>query len=744
MTESHKKEIASSYQKWLAILVLIAFVIATLFLWITQTKLSEKSVIDLMKLNMLDVKQDIVDASDRNLLELTKIITNELDFTPEIDNETLEMLKRRYEVAEINVIDKNGIITHSTHDDFINYDMASGSQSAEFLQILDGEDHLVQKYQPTTYDPGLWRKYAAADLKRKDGFVQVGYDAKMFREDIDSVVVGITRNRHVGTNGSIIIADSDSYILSSRNGSEGKTLESIGVTIDRSKTPAGEIFLANVYGVSSYCVYQNVEGYCAVAVIPQEEAVLSRNVSVGATLGVELVVFAALFVMVSVLTKKLIVRNLQRINNKLTEITNGNLDAVVDVRSHIEFSKLSDDINTTVNTLKRYIQDAEARIDAELEFAKTIQAASLPSVFPPYPNRREFDIWASMDPAKEVGGDFYDFYFVNDNTLAFLIADVSGKGIPAAMFMMSSKSVIKSFAEAGREIQDIFIESNNDFCSGNDTGMFLTAWLGFLNIDTGVLKMVNAGHCPPVIRRANGKFEYLKVRSGMPLAVMEGLKYRPYEIQLSAGDEIFLYTDGVTEACSSDEQFYGEDRLLDVLNRNIDVQADSLCKAVKEDIDKFVGEAEQFDDITMLSFKYNGAPAPDVITLEADIKNIDIATEFVTERLEAAECPMKIQTQVCVCIDEIFSNIANYAYGDEKGDVTIKLLVKKEPAMMQLTFVDSGSPFNPLLAKEPDTTLGIEERGIGGLGIHLVKKMMTNVSYSHIDGRNILVMEKAF
>lgn len=348
------------------------------------------------------------------------------------------------------------------------------------------------------------------------------------------------------------------------------------------------------------------EGYRIIAVIPRSEAALSRNVSVGITTAMQIMVFTALFAMIYVLVKRLVVNNIYKINGSLSAITEGNLDTVVDVRSHQEFGALSNDINATVDTLKRYIADAAARIDAELAFAKAIQHSALPSVFPPYPNRREFDIWAAMHTAREVGGDFYDFYFVDEDTLAFLIADVSGKGIPAAMFMMTAKTLLKSYAESGMSVEQVFTSANEKLCEGNEAGMFVTAWMGFLNVKTGLVTYANAGHNPPLVRHADGGFAYLRSRPGFVLAGMEGIRYRRNELQLQPGDMIYLYTDGVTEATDAHQALYGETRLLELLDRSAGADAQALCTAVKEDVDAFVGEAPQFDDITMLCLAYHG------------------------------------------------------------------------------------------------------------------------------------------
>ena len=607
--EKKKTKIAHAFQKWLLVLVAIAFLATTAFLWLIQTRLSVNNAIGLLTLNLSDVREDIIDASDENLLGLTGDVAAEINAMDEITGDVLYALMTQYDVTEINVINADGMIVATTHPAFLGYDMSSGMQSAEFLVLLEGQNAYVQSYQPTSDDPTISRKYGGVVLER-GGFVQVGYGAERFQRDIDEFVVGVTRNRHVGEGGCIIIVDEDWNIVSDRHGNEGNNLDTTGLWIDTAVMLENQVFTSDVYGQKSYCMYQTSEGYRIVAVMPQSEAALSRNVSVGVTTAMQIVVFAALFVMIFVLVKKLVVNNIYQINNSLSAITEGKLDTVVNVRSHAEFDELSNDINSTVDTLKRYIEDAAARIDAELAFAKAIQHSALPSVFPPYPGRHEFDIHAAMFTAKEVGGDFYDFYFVDDDTLAFLIADVSGKGIPAAMFMMQSKTLLKNCAESGMSVEQVFTTANRKLCEGNDAGMFVTAWMGLLNVKTGALTFANAGHNPPLLKRADGSFEYLKTKAGLVLAGMEGIRYRKNELQLNPGDVIYLYTDGVTEATDAGEKLYGEARLQRLLNSRMIDSAKDLCEAVKEDVDAFVGQAEQFDDITMLCIHYNGEVTP--------------------------------------------------------------------------------------------------------------------------------------
>lgn len=600
------KNISQSFQRFLLVCVTAGFLMTTVFTWALQTELAKNEASELVKLNIEDVREDILDASNKNLLELTKKIASRLNSAEKADSALLNELGKEFDIAEINVIDSRGIITASTYENFLEYDMRGGSQSAEFLVLLDGKTkEYVQNYQPTSSDPTISRKYAGIVLN-DGGFVQVAYDAERFQKDIDDVVVGVTRNRHVGENGCIIIAGEDWNIVSDRHGNEGKNLDVSGVYIDRSTMPEGDLFNAVVYDDDAICSYIVSEGYYIVAVLPRTEAMFSRDISVYITVFMEFVVFGMLFIVVYFLIKKLVVDNMAKINRSLAKITSGNLDTVVDVRTNEEFASLSDDINSTVLTLKRYIAEAAARIDKELEFAKTIQHSAIPTVFPPYPGHSEFDIYAAMDTAKEVGGDFYDFFFVGENKLGFLIADVSGKGIPAAMFMMTAKTIIKGYAESGKSVDEVFTIANEKLCESNEAGMFVTAWFGVLDLLTGKVEFVNAGHNPPLVRHKDSTFDYLKSKPSFVIAGMEGMKYRRNEFFLSPGDEIYLYTDGVTEATDSENRLYGEERLVRFLNTLHGLSGEEICHAVKADVADFVGDAPQFDDITMLYLKYNG------------------------------------------------------------------------------------------------------------------------------------------
>ena len=282
------------------------------------------------------------------------------------------------------------------------------------------------------------------------------------------------------------------------------------------------------------------------------------------------------------------------------------------IKTGDEIEELCDSIKHMEQDITEYISSIttitaeKERIGAELNIATDIQASMLPSIFPAFPDKKEIDIYATMTPAKEVGGDFYDFFFVDKKHLALVIADVSGKGVPAALFMVISKILIKNFAQTGIGPKEILEKTNNKLCETNEAEMFVTVWLGIINIEDGHMVCANAGHEYPTIKRANGEFEIFKDSHGFVLAGMEDLTYKEYDIQLEKDDVVFVYTDGVAEATNEDGELFGMDRTLRALNKEIPDTLEGLLKNVKSDIDEFVGNAPQFDDFTMLGFKYKG------------------------------------------------------------------------------------------------------------------------------------------
>ena len=385
-----------------------------------------------------------------------------------------------------------------------------------------------------------------------------------------------------------------------------------------------------------------------------------------------------------------------------------------------------------------------ASTEMELGVATKIQANMLPNTFPFMPERTEFDLYASMTPAKDVGGDFYDFFMVDYNHLAMVIADVSGKGIPAALFMMVSKILVKNTVMSGKSPGETLAAVNDQICANNREEMFVTVWLGILNLEDGTLVTANAGHEYPIIKTPDGDFELHKTKHSFVIGGMSGLKFKETTMKLEPGTKLFVYTDGVPEAENEDEEQYGLDRFVDVLNNNKDAEPQKLLEAVTGDVGLFTQDQPQFDDLTMLCIHYKGKERTGMkeLTIEAAVENIEVVTDFVSYELEQLDCPLKASTQIMIAIDEIFGNIARYAYSPDIGKATVQLNVEKDPLSVIIVFIDNGKPFNPLEQADPDIHASVQERKQGGLGIFLVKKTMNMVEYEYKDGKNILTIKK--
>ena len=306
-----------------------------------------------------------------------------------------------------------------------------------------------------------------------------------------------------------------------------------------------------------------------------------------------------------------ITRPISVLTEDINTVGDGNLSYVSDIHTGDEIEELSRSFERMTAELRDYIDNLsrvtaeKERIGAELDVATKIQASMLPCIFPAFPGRAEFDIFASMQPAKEVGGDFYDFFLIDDHTLAVVIADVSGKGVPAALFMVIAKTLIKNNAQFGKSPKEVFETVNNLLCANNDAGMFVTSILGYLDIPTGKLTFVNAGHNPPLLR-SGACFDWLITKPGFVLAGMDDMFYRQHEIVMKPGDELFLYTDGVTEAMNREDELFGDPRLLETANRHLDLPLKEFTVSIKREIDRFAGGVEQADDITMLALRYKG------------------------------------------------------------------------------------------------------------------------------------------
>ena len=531
-------------------------------------------------------------------------------------------------VSEINLIDENGVIAYSSKPEYVGFDMINGGeQSKSFYESIVGTvrvNWFGQGITEISYDEDVVMFYIGMYYQKGTGLVgdgwvvQIGYDEETASTYYRNDVYGVVSSHRVGETGDImaierVMFSGEDYYRYYVITKSGHTVT--GDPIDSSedndygieKNKPDTLYSIDYEGEPAYALYKAKYDTFLVGVLPKKEAMYEAIFITIYMIIMELVLFALLYVIISVFLHREIVSEIKEICNSLGRISKGELDTRAEVRNTYEFNKLSDDINTTVDTLKRYIKEAETRIDQELAFARAIQYSVLPNEFPAFPDRKDFDIYASMTPAKEVGGDFYDFFLLDEDHMALLIADVSGKGIPAAMFMMNAKALINSRAKQGGTPAEILTDVNSRLNEQNDNDFFVTVWFAIIELSTGRGLSANAGHEHPVFRVGDGKYELIKYNHNPPVASFATINFKDREFTLNDGDAIFVYTDGVTEATDAEGGMFGEERLVDVLNECDEADdMEQVVKNVKAKIDSFVGEAEQFDDITMLSFIYKG------------------------------------------------------------------------------------------------------------------------------------------
>ena len=379
--------------------------------------------------------------------------------------------------------------------------------------------------------------------------------------------------------------------------------------------------------------------------------------------------------------------------------------------------------------------------EAELNVARNIQEGILSRDFP---DNNSYGVYADMTTATEVGGDFYDYFLIDETQLAIVIGDVSGHGMAAAMFMTLAKTLIKVYAQSHNFTDKVFEQTNRYLQQSNPAKFFVTSWLGYIDLTTGVLSFSNAGHNYPVIIRKDGKAEFLVEKPNFVLGRKKLVRYMENRTKLNPGDKLVLYTDGVTEAQSPDEKFYGDDRLIEVVDTNKEQNQKDLVNSIRKSVKEFENGKEHQDDVTILalSFKdYLKVTLPDSKIFFLTKETFDSVTDYICERCAEAGCDGQTVSNISIATSEILANIESYAY--ENGG-ELEILTKCRDRRMTIMFKDKGKPFNPLLVQEPDITLPLSERSPGGLGIFIVKKLMSDTGYAYLDGHNVLTLEMDF
>lgn len=382
------------------------------------------------------------------------------------------------------------------------------------------------------------------------------------------------------------------------------------------------------------------------------------------------------------------------------------------------------------------ISREHSRVETELGVARAIQERALPIIHT-LEDHPEFDLAATMTPAKEIGGDFYDFFFVDPTHLALIIADVSGKGVPAALFMMVSKIYLDNAINGRTTPGQVLAEVNHHICEKDLENMFVTVWLGILDLETGKLVSASAGHEYPLICRGSAGFELIKDKHGLVLGGMDGVRYRETEIQLYPGDTLFVYTDGVPDATNPSQERFGIDRAIQALNKVGTSDMNTLVNGMKKEMEHFSGGEPQFDDTTMMAFKLLSYKNADGISVTPDVASVPVVEDYLDQQMIQADIDKKLRNKINICIDEIYPNVVQYS-----GATWAHASVSIQPDRVTITFKDNGIPFDPLHAEEPDTTLNVEDRIPGGLGILMTKRLMDETSYQYLNEKNVFYMTK--
>ena len=659
-----------------------------------ESRLVRERVEALMAPAANDMREEMLAGADPILYYLASCIQRDLPTVAAATSspQKVTALMRTYALDEVNFADTNGVIRATTHPSQQGYWMGTDpdpGKAAGFLCLLTNHLWYTQPPRRSVRADGAYRKFAGVRLP--DGYLQLGFDFARLSQELKERFADTAVDWHVGDAGYYVIADAKTgEVISDGNphvrfrpGLERTPilLSDLGFEPWMLEKGEDESFKATIAGEEAICRVVSLpeSGHVFFVVVPMQEILHARNVSVGTMMFILLVLIAA---------------------SALAALR------VVTLRERAEMERRAE----------------EARRQKELMLATSIQGAALPSVFPPFPSIADcVDVYARMRAAKEVGGDFYDFYFVGDHALAFLVADVSGKGVPGAMFMMRAKTTLNDLLSRGGRLSDAVAAVNARLADGNDANMFVTAWIGVLDLETGGVEYVNCGHNPPVVRRADGALEWVNETSGPVLAAFEGFPYEPHELVLRPGDRLFLYTDGVVEAQSRGELF-GDDRLAAALAPEV-ADAKGACHVVAMAVDAFAAGESQADDITMLALGLNGVRR----TFAASAEGLAAATDFVK-----GFCG---DHRAAIVIDEIASNIVRCS-----GALTFELAYRRSAGGYALVFTDAGTPFNPLAHPDPDVTASAEERTIGGLGIFMVKQMAENVDYEWRGGCNVLTV----
>ena len=509
----------------------------------------------------------------------------------------------------------------------------------------------------------------------------------------------------------------------------------------------------NIGGMDSYVFYKPLgQTGCSMAIVCPESDIFSgfdrlrRTIMAIVTVGLLLM----LYFFIRIITREL--KPLRRLAKEAETIASGQFDTQLpDFQRTDEIGQLSHSFGNMQQSLVKYIDELKnttaqkASIESDLRIASGIQMGMLPENFPTKDDRDDVQLYASLTPAKEVGGDLFDFYF-RDEKLFFCIGDVSGKGVPASLFMAVTRSTFRTVSAHESMPDRIVTIMNKTIADMNKNHMFVTLFVGVLDLPTGRLRYCNAGHDAPLLVGA-GVGE-LPCDSNIPVGFMPAWKYSLQEAQIFTGTTIFLFTDGLTEAMDAENAQFQMQRVNDVANRALAKQQQEprqLISQMTEAVHQFVGDAEQSDDLTMMAIQYikqlSDVQMRKSIVLPNDTQEVPRLNAFVEEVCQTVGFDEIVTMQIKVAVEEAVVNVMKYAYPPgQHGDVTLE--AASNDVRLKFTIIDSGKPFDPTVQSEVDTTLSAKERKIGGLGIHIMRQNMDSINYERLDNLNVLTLRK--
>ena len=509
---------------------------------------------------------------------------------------------------------------------------------------------------------------------------------------------------------------------------------------------AGEV-LRDKDGDKFFVFYSPVETTCwSVAIVCPRRELYANVIAMRVMLIILGIMALILMIIMSYRGIRNVVTPIEEFSEVAKKIAKGEFNAALpQIRSNDELKELHDSFEHLQVSLVKYIDELKLttanneRIESELRIAQTIQTGMLPKSFPAFPERNDLSLAAKVVPAKEVGGDLYDF-FIDNEKLYFIIGDVSGKGIPASLVMAVTCRLFRSVASHLRKPEEIMSSLNVSLSDGNESNMFCTAFLGILDLKTGKLEYCNAGHNPPLIIEKNGSVSAMKVTPNLPLGLFSGFPYQGQETVLDKDDVLYMFTDGVNEAENNEKEQFGDDRLMEFLRTRSEREPMIIIEDTLLEIKKHVAGANQSDDITLMCIKCCSHMEKSII-LENEISEIGKLNDFLKETGSEFSLAPEVIFNLNLILEEAVANIINYAYPKEKNE-KIYLSARLQEGSIVLVLTDTGKEFDPTMAPEADVTLSADERQIGGLGIFLIRQIMNEVKYERIEGKNILTLAK--